>query len=131
MKFYKAVRKRPHGVGDGAIHGHLSTKTRPAPKIIFVGAFDTVKAVRDDDLYDLSFNRSIDHFRHSLALNERRAAFSPEYEFPELDNGQQRTRSFLQAWFVGAHMDIGGSSPKDGLSLLGSCYYSFDPHDCV
>ena len=26
-------------------------------------------------------------------------------------------RSFIQAWFVGAHMDMGGSSEKDGLAL--------------
>ncbi|KAL9057437.1 MAG: hypothetical protein Q9206_002350 [Seirophora lacunosa] len=54
--------------------------TRKAPKIQFVGVFDTVKALRDHRLYDTSFNDSIQHLRHALALDENRRAFRPEFQ---------------------------------------------------
>ena len=43
----------------------------------------------------------------------------PEYVFPS--DGAPETelskRSMIQAWFVGAHLDMGGSARKDGLAL--------------
>lgn len=96
----------------------LSAKTKPAPKIKFLGVFDTVKAVNDDNLYDITFNSSIQHLRHALALNEDRVRFLPEYLYPSLSEERPlQNRSFLQGWFVGAHGDIGGSTERDGLSL--------------
>lgn len=43
----------------------------------------------------------------------------PKCEFPRFDETKvvPSTRSFIQAWFIGAHMDMGGSSEKDGLAL--------------
>lgn len=96
----------------------LAASTKPAPTIKFVGLFDTVKAVKDDNLYDITFNNSIQHLRHALALNEDRERFLPEYLYPNLSQERPlQKRSFLQSWFVGAHSDMGGSPPKDGLSL--------------
>ncbi|KAL8775566.1 MAG: hypothetical protein Q9209_000062 [Squamulea sp. 1 TL-2023] len=85
----------------------------------FVGAFDTVKALDDADTHDISFNRSTQHFRHALALNEDRVLMKPNYEFPDFSGTKigLLKRSFIQAWFVGAHIDMGGSSEKDGLAL--------------
>ena len=91
--------------------------TRKAPKIQFVGVLDTVKALNDGSLYEISFNESIQHFRHALALNEDRRAFEPEYYFPDYKRLSPARRSIVQAWFFGAHIDIGGSSAKDGLAL--------------
>ncbi|KAL8974701.1 MAG: hypothetical protein Q9197_001070 [Variospora fuerteventurae] len=91
--------------------------TRKAPRIQFVGVFDTVKALDDGDLYDISFNDSIQHVRHALSLHENRRAFRPEYYFPDLKRLPLARRSIVQAWFVGAHIDSGGSAAKDGLSL--------------
>lgn len=96
----------------------LATATRDAPMIRFVGAFDTVKAVNDDHIFDISLNGSIQNFRHALALNENGEAMSPEHDFPQfVKNHQLLKQTFVQAWFVGAHIDMGGSSAKDGLSL--------------
>lgn len=97
----------------------LETSTTRAPIIKFVGAFDTVKAVQDENFYDISFNMSTQHMRHALALNEDRRRFEPEYVFPDFNNRNQslKQRTFIQAWFVGAHIDVGGSTSKDGLSL--------------
>jgi hypothetical protein len=76
-----------------------------------------VKAVNDHSLYDITFNNSIQHIRHALALNEDRTVFLPEYIFPEFNRNYLQKRSFVQAWFLGAHIDMGGSAAKDGLSL--------------
>ncbi|KAK6853685.1 hypothetical protein PG995_010497 [Apiospora arundinis] len=100
------------------IHSMLSSATRPAPTIRFVGVFDTVKAVNDAQLFDISFNDSIFHMRHALALNEDRAAMQPECIYPSFTPRRTLShRTFVQSWFIGAHIDIGGSSQKDGLSL--------------
>lgn len=44
---------------------------------------------------------------------------TPEYVFPHLDDQIIRSwnRSIIQAWFIGAHIDMGGSAKRDGLSL--------------
>ena len=75
-----------------------------------------MKALDDNYLYDISFNDSIQHLRHALALNEDRTGFDPEYFYPVYKNLGER-RSFVQAWFVGTHINIGGSAAKDGLAL--------------
>lgn len=76
-----------------------------------------MKALNDGSLYEISFNDSIQHLRHALALNENRRAFTPEYYFPDYKRLPLARRSIVQAWFVGAYIDIGGSAAKDGLSL--------------
>lgn len=76
-----------------------------------------MKALNDGSLYEISFNDSILHLRHALALNEDRRAFEPEYYFPDYNRLPLARRSIVQAWFVGAHIDIGGSAAKDGLAL--------------
>lgn len=85
----------------------------------FVGVFDTVKALSDENRLDISFNDSIQHFRHALALNEDRKVMDPEYVFPNSSTpaAELSERSNVQAWFVGAHLDMGGSAEKDGLAL--------------
>ena len=100
-------------------HSFISCKLKTAPQIKFVGVFDTVKALRDEDLYDTCFNDSIQHLRHAIALNEDRRDMEPEYVFPEYNETKTRLskRSIIQAWFVGAHSDMGGSDEKDGLAL--------------
>ena len=98
----------------------LQCDTLPAPAIRFVGVFDTVKAVNEDFLFDISLNDSIQHLRHALALHEDRRDFAPEYVFPDqetLSRINGKDRSFVQAWFVGSHNDMGGSAAQAGLSL--------------
>ena len=55
--------------------------------------------------------------RHALALNEDRMNYEPEFVFPEWSQISPQVGIIIQAWFVGAHIDIGGSSTHDGLSL--------------
>ena len=44
---------------------------------------------------------------------------SPEYVFPNYNAPEPKlsNRSIIQAWFVGAHLDMGGSAKRDGLAL--------------
>ncbi len=69
--------------------------------------------------HDISFNRLTQDFRHALALNKDRRHIRPKYEFPRFGETKVvlSSRNFVQVWFVGAHMDMGGSSAKDGLAL--------------
>ena len=76
-----------------------------------------MKALNNASLYETSFDDSIQHLRHALALNEDRRAFKPEYCFPDYKRLSLVRRSIVQAWFVGAHIDVGGSAAKDGLAL--------------
>jgi len=118
LKLYATMQQQKK-LEEGAIHHMFVAKTQPPPKIRFVGVFDTVKAVSDENLYDISFNHSIAHMRHAVALSENRDHFRPETVYPNLSNRASGLikRSIVQAWFVGAHMDMGGSNEHDGLAL--------------
>ncbi|RYC65740.1 hypothetical protein CHU98_g413 [Xylaria longipes] len=119
LKIYEKMQKGSTLGEEGAIHSLFHAKTRKAPTIKFIGAFDTVKAVDDKSLYDISFNESIQHMRAALALNEDRKAMQVEGLWPSWGNRTCNLlrRSFVQAWFVGTHRDIGGSAQMDGLAL--------------
>lgn len=96
-----------------------SASTRNGPKVQFVGAFDTVKAVNDDS-FSIDLNKSIRHMRHAVSLHDDRKGAAPEYIFPDDFYGtniQDYDRSFIQAHFVGTHLDMGGANKKAGLSL--------------
>lgn len=101
------------------IHHMLASKTRKGPKTYFVRAFDTVKAVNDHLLFDISLTGSVTHLRHAIALNENRDAMTPEYMYPYSNDrtGHLGQRTFVQAWFVGFHIDMGGSAANHGLLL--------------
>jgi uncharacterized protein (DUF2235 family) len=91
---------------------------RQPPTIRFVGAFDTVKAGLGDSSFDISFNNSTRHFRHAVAMHEDRK--TPELLYPEdfyRTNLQGQDRSFIQAWFIGSHADMGGVAKQSGLAF--------------
>ena len=117
LRLYPSVRDKDIHRG-GAIHHHFaSPHTRVAPTIKFVGAFDTVKALDDASLHDIALNTSIQHFRHAVALNERRKDFAPEVCFPSTEDDDYGSRTAIEAWFLGTHSDLGGGNSQDGLSL--------------
>ncbi len=93
--------------------------------IHFVGVWDTVGAVGipddaallnllDDEaggFHDTRLSDSVAHARHALALDEYRASFSPTL-WTDVDQRE----SVKQAWFPGAHSDVGGGYVQKGLS---------------
>ncbi|MCJ1402217.1 hypothetical protein MMC11_005437 [Xylographa trunciseda] len=100
----------------GRLFDYLTSKTRKPPVIKFLGLFDTVKAVTDN-VHDISLVESIQNCRQALALNESRSFMVPELLMVALDANQINQHSFIQAWFLGAHADLGGANQHDGFSL--------------
>jgi hypothetical protein len=96
---------------------------KEAPKVAFLGVFDTVAAMNKPNLLkeeikpasDVVFENQtisplIEKAMHIVSLDERRIAF-----MPTLMNKDDRIK---EVWFPGAHADIGGGFNYDGLSDL-------------
>ncbi|KAF8834336.1 hypothetical protein BDN67DRAFT_915156 [Paxillus ammoniavirescens] len=109
-------------------------------KVHFVGVWDTVSSVglvkEDVFLSSSSSTRHARHFRHALALDERRVKFMPEY-FHEMNTvtdtkmggSSQRQKSnketdatsdIKEIWFAGSHSDVypGKSFHAGNVSLM-------------
>ncbi|KAJ8496925.1 hypothetical protein ONZ45_g12248 [Pleurotus djamor] len=83
-------------------------------KVHFVGVWDTVSSIgvfRGRSLPEtMSGMGHVCHFRHALALDERRAKFQPEYVNGGLGPIDGETTSDVkEVWFKGTHSDIGGN----------------------
>jgi hypothetical protein len=76
--------------------------------------------VNDANLYDIGLVDKIRHVRHALSICERRQAFGLE-RFSDVPTSstvsEPNESTLLEAWFLGAHGDLGGSCADDGLSL--------------
>ncbi len=99
-------------------------------RIHFLGVWDTVDAVglplRISDLVnkliyqfkfpDLVLSTAVDRAVHALAIDDERQSFQPLIwdETAPLQSGQ----SIEQVWFSGAHSNVGGGYPKQGMSLV-------------
>ncbi|KAK4936879.1 hypothetical protein LTR10_022336 [Elasticomyces elasticus] len=116
LDVYKARHEDDNRNGPKIMEFLRSHTTLPV-QIRFLGVFDTVKYTAEGHKHDLSLVNSIQHTRHALALNESRSQLSPEFiEIPK-NPAELQGRSFVQAWFIGSHIDIGGGTGHDGLAL--------------
>ncbi|KAI8270678.1 hypothetical protein K4K58_008506 [Colletotrichum sp. SAR11_239] len=128
FRIYASIAKYFPGIGtnkmplnrfnDGMTGKGCEEQIQEVYAIRFLGLFDTVKMTfwKDTiDVTDLSFTNEI---RHALALNEERKTF-PLLPIDPIENTevQQNNHRCIQAWFVGAHADMGGGADHDGLSL--------------
>jgi uncharacterized protein (DUF2235 family) len=97
-----------------------------APRIRFVGVWDTVGALGIPDLavtsglagqyafHDTSPAEVIDIGRHALAIDERRGAFVPTlWTQPVAPD-----TNIQQVWFPGVHADIGGGYGQSDLAMI-------------
>lgn len=75
--------------------------------------------MKDNDQFDIDWNDSIQHTRAAVALNEDRQTRTPKLIFPTLakESLHRMEKSFIHAWFIGTHIDMGGSAANDGLAL--------------
>lgn len=117
--YKKALELEQAHVKDDSLNGskilsQLRMLSNPAPKIRFVGVFDTVKPSLEKHQYDVSFVSSIQILRHALAFNE--TSIAPEV-FEPLSADSMNGRSMVKAWFMGSNADMGGGSESDGMSL--------------
>lgn len=108
---------------DWAFHGDAAGS--PVP-ISFLGVWDTVGAlgVPDDmttlnfidnkkwyDFHDTNLSNIVQHARHAVAIDERRASFTPT-----LWTNVEAKDDVKQVWFPGVHGDVGGGYLETGLS---------------
>lgn len=109
-------------------HCHAVAPDSPID-IAFIGVWDTVGAIGTpfDGLRELisrfirpiwfadnTLGPEVARARHALALDEERRTFHPEL-WNEQDGADVRIK---QVWFAGAHSNVGGGYPKQGMSLV-------------
>ena len=112
LKLYNRADKSKSSAGTTPIH--------------FIGVWDTVGAlgipddmallnlldrVKDHSFHDTNLSKHVLHARHALAMDERRATFTPTF-WTNLDQHPDAK----QIWFPGVHSDVGGGYGIVGLS---------------
>lgn len=96
------------------------------PLIHFTGVWDTVDTIGSGLIGGVRITNTPDfhakrfaHVRHAVSIHESRCKYRPRlYQDPVFSDVEKTHRSFKEHWFAGAHSDIGGSYPRDGLSVL-------------
>jgi uncharacterized protein (DUF2235 family) len=98
-------------------------------RIRYLGVWDTVGALgiprvlpislgfnKQYEFHDTALSRSVEHARHAVAIDERRAAFAPTlWSNVAAFNTPGAPARVAQAWFPGDHGGVGGG-PCRGLS---------------
>jgi uncharacterized protein (DUF2235 family) len=143
-KIYREYRKRYRTVlgkpirGEGTdksfqfSHAHRVSHPEFAPdgriEIEFLGVWDTVDAVGlpfhlpdviNEVFWRFKFpdphlNKQVRHACHALAIDDERHSFQPVLWNEE--NG--KPGRIEQVWFAGAHSNVGGGYPRQGMSLV-------------
>ena len=130
-KSYEKVRADTRKAHRDDVHVH------------FMGVWDTVAAYGlpideltravDKWVWPMSFRDTsllprVGHARHALSLDDERRTFFPipwdekaEAKLREKNSSIAPDR-LLQVWFAGAHADVGGGYPDDGLSYVPLCW---------
>ena len=92
----------------------------PETPIRFLGVFDTVGALgvpgavrRGHQFHDVRLGHNVECARQALAIDEPRMKFEPCLW--EAVDGVQQDDRVRQAWFEGAHSDVGGGVDPTGL----------------
>lgn len=87
---------------------YKSRFARLRPEIHFMGLFDSVSSVgsvvRMRNLPYTSNVENVNHLRHALAIDEKRALFKQNSTFSKKD--------IKTIWFAGVHGDVGGGNPE-------------------
>ena len=115
---------------------------RHSIKVHFLGVWDTVVAYGlpvdeltravDQWVWPMKFRDdslllNVQHARHALSLDDERRTFHPipwneSTEKDLIEKGCVPAGRLQQVWFAGAHSDVGGGYPDDGLSLVPLCW---------
>jgi uncharacterized protein (DUF2235 family) len=107
---------------------HRDHVFHPQGKIAFIGVWDTVDAVGMPVVGDwfnrwiyqfkftsLTLSEDVEHACHALAVDDERVSFTPVLWKLKSPKDAERIE---QVWFAGAHSNVGGGYPKQGLSLV-------------
>ncbi|HWO94494.1 MAG TPA: DUF2235 domain-containing protein, partial [Dehalococcoidia bacterium] len=116
MEAWRIYREHAGGPDSQRAIAFREAFSRYPVRIRFLGVWDTVGALgipgalsfigrRRFQFHDVSLSRSVDYAYQALAIDERRRFFRPAVwkQHPEA-----RGQVLEQAWFPGAHMDVGG-----------------------
>ncbi len=96
------------------VHAYLDGKTSGVPvPVEYLGIFDTVGTTIEKEKSHHLSPTNVKSARHALAIDEQRKSFRPHYW-----NRTQGKTKIIEAWFVGAHSNIGGSYPDKNLSNI-------------
>ena len=111
-------------------------KTEPVPEIAFLGLWDTVDAyglpieelktgidryIWPLALKDVELNSKIKKACHALSIDDKRTSFHPllwDESKTKTDATSTDVEKLTQVWFAGAHSNVGGGYPDDGLSYV-------------
>ncbi|HMI92862.1 MAG TPA: DUF2235 domain-containing protein [Polyangiales bacterium] len=127
--YHKAVQlyrsnARPDDEGPAQFRAEHSLAGAEPIAIKFIGVWDTVGSLgipmrglrsltrQRYQFHDTELSGSVQNAYHALAIDERRAPFVPTLWLDRPKPGQ----TVEQVWFCGAHSDVGGGYPEDGLS---------------
>lgn len=112
-----------------------------APKIAFLGVFDTVGALGvpgfmklAPQFHDVQLRSQVQRARHALAIDETRLKFAPTlWESPaDASTGSPAQpiddARVKQVWFEGAHSDVGGGYRSTGLSDTALLWMAGEAH---
>jgi uncharacterized protein (DUF2235 family) len=103
----------------------------PEKNIRFIGVWDTVDAVGlpiqfadfvNATIYPFKFpnlqlSDRVERAAHALAIDDERKSFHP-LVWDESKSDAKRRETLQQVWFAGAHSNVGGGYPKQGMSLV-------------
>jgi len=106
---------KPTGVNSVAFR---QAHSHPRKSVHFIGAWDTVGAMGipisflglfddRDEFYDTEIGSCVKVARHAMAIDEHRSDFTPTIW------DRNANTDLVQAWFAGAHSNIGGSYKPD------------------
>ncbi|WP_402464136.1 DUF2235 domain-containing protein [Isoptericola aurantiacus] len=104
-------------------------------RVRFLGVYDTVGALgvpgltrRRSKFHDVTLSSIVDVARQGLAIDERRITFAPcLWTVPDDDDAPDRVQ---QVWFPGGHSDVGGGSPRAGLSDVALAWMAHELSAC-
>jgi uncharacterized protein (DUF2235 family) len=139
-RLYRARGPGNHPDAEGprafrARHGH------PAMRIRFIGVWDTVGALGFPvspwnplsvlnarwAFHDTTLSSWVEQARHAVAIDERRGPFRPTL-WRTSDKASPMNQALQQAWFCGAHSDVGGGirpAPGGGPRAAGLSQVAF------
>ena len=126
--FDATAARRSHRCRDRRFKGRFCHGQQT--QIHFIGVWDTVDAVglpfHISDLinaliYRFKFpnqrlSEQVDHAYHALAVDDDRHSFHPLL-WDQRASSSGKSQKIDQVWFAGAHANVGGGYPKQGLSL--------------
>jgi len=126
MDAYQLYRNRDGGADTPFAIAFRNRYAVPDVKVKFLGVWDTVGALgiplkvaqefntEQYGFHDMELSGIVENAFHAVAIDEHREDYKPTLWDPK----QKPQQTVEQAWFVGAHADVGGGYEGQPLSLI-------------